>query len=319
MDEASFPALIRSVSVPLVPIPPPDPPPPLAGLLYSGAPLRELPGISGEGIRGVLFDVYGTLFISAAGDISGTGSDPLVSGGLEKALDALAGEYAPQYRGEELRSYFHSEIRRRHEEIKLPYPEVSFDEIWTDFLRKLRGKGGPKTTALEACLPEQEGRELALRYELAVNPVFPMPGARETLERLRQAGFILGLISNAQFFTPLLFDAFFGAPPEKLGFDPGLLIYSYELGEAKPSPRLFSLAKKRLKALGVSAENCLYVGNDMLKDIAPASAAGFKTALFAGDRRSLRFRQEEPLVRNLKPQVIIRRLQDLFFIRVEGV
>jgi len=34
----------------------------------------------------------------------------------------------------------------------------------------------------------------------------------------------------------------------------------------------------------------LYVGNDMKSDIIPAKKCGFKTALFAGDKRSLRTR-----------------------------
>jgi FMN phosphatase YigB (HAD superfamily) len=34
------------------------------------------------------------------------------------------------------------------------------------------------------------------------------------------------------------------------------------------------------------------VGNDALRDLAPARAAGFQTALFAGDARSLRGAEE---------------------------
>jgi putative hydrolase of the HAD superfamily len=138
-----------------------------------------------------------------------------------------------------------------------------------------------------------------------------MEGARKTLETLRKRGFRLGLISNAQFYTPLLFEAFFGASPEQLGFDPELLIYSYELGEAKPSPTLFAPALRRLAGLGQSAEACLYVGNDMLNDIFAAASSGFKTLLFAGDRRSLRLREENKLCENTRPTGVIRRLADI--------
>jgi putative hydrolase of the HAD superfamily len=158
---------------------------------------------------------------------------------------------------------------------------------------------------------ERDPKELALRYELAVNPVFPMPGARETLEVLRKRGLRLGLISNAQFFTPLLFRDFFDDSPEELGFDPGLLIYSFEIGEAKPSPALFAPALERLSSLGISPESCVYVGNDMLNDIYGAARSGFKTVLFAGDRRSLRLREDTPPPEKIRPDRIIRHLSDL--------
>jgi putative hydrolase of the HAD superfamily len=231
----------------------------------------------------VLFDVYGTLFTSAAGDI--TGGD-----GGAGAPDALIAEYALDCTGEGLKRYFREAVSRSHRESAAAYPEVRVEALWAGFLR---GR-------------DIDPGEFALRYELAVNPVYPMPGALEVLKTLKARGFVLGLISNAQFFTPLLFDAFFGASPEKLGFDPDLLIYSFEIGEAKPSPVLFTRAVRGLAALGIEPGLCLYVGNDMLKDIRPAAAAGFKTVLYAGDGRSLRLRDNTP-----GPWGVIRSLADL--------
>jgi putative hydrolase of the HAD superfamily len=199
-----------------------------------------------------------------------------------------------------MRDYFREAVLERHEARRgeTAHPELRVEELWAQFLLSRRGQ-------------ESGARELALRYELAVNPAYPMPAAAETLALLRSRGLTLGLISNAQFFTPLLFEAFFGAPPEALGFDRELLTYSFELGEAKPSPSLFAPAKKRLAALGLRPENALYVGNDMLNDISAAAQAGFKTALFAGDRRSLRLREGDPRVRGILPDRVARRLEDV--------
>jgi putative hydrolase of the HAD superfamily len=274
----------------------------------------------------VLFDIYGTLFVSAAGDIqtggNGEGAEGMTVPG------ALSGEYAGPFRGKELAAYFHSAVKRIHREraSQTPFPEVRVEEIWAAFLRsrfprRAPSRKNPAALPGQPDAPDEGAEELALRFELAVNPVYPMPGLAETLGGLKKAGYTLGLISNAQFFTPLLFDAFLGAPPEALGFDPSLLIYSYKTGEAKPSPRLFAQALDRLAPRGIGAENCLYVGNDMRNDIYGAASAGCQTALFAGDSRSLRLRETgpspgpsgpgDPAGGKILPSAVIRRLTDL--------
>jgi putative hydrolase of the HAD superfamily len=292
-ERAELLDLIRRFSVPLEPLPPPPLPPDW------GLP----PATEPEPVKAVLFDVYGTLFCSAAGDI-GTGEPGL--GGpdrRERLLDELAGEYAPGLSGGELRGYFEQGVRAAHRELagQSPFPELRVEDLWARFLRD-RGAGGD--------IPRQ-ARKLALRYELAVNPVWPMPGAAETIKNLADLPCVLGIISNAQFYTPLLFEAFFGGPPAALGFAPALQIYSFEAGEAKPGPGLFCRARESLAALGLTPEQCLYVGNDMLKDIYAAASAGFRTVLFAGDGRSLRLREGEEKVRGLKPFRIIRSLAGL--------
>jgi putative hydrolase of the HAD superfamily len=188
-------------------------------------------------------------------------------------------------------AFFREKVKEIHEKAKaagIAFPEVDAAEIW--------GGGGA-------------GREKALRYELETNPVWPMPGARETIETLAGKDAVLGIVSNAQFFSPLLFDSFFGKTPEEMGFAQELLIWSYAEGEAKPSPALFAKMKERLAARGIAPGEALYTGNDMKNDILPAAGAGFKTALFAGDARSLRLRGMNP-ARGL-PDLVLEDLRDL--------
>jgi putative hydrolase of the HAD superfamily len=243
-----------------------------------------------SGIRAVLFDVYGTLFCSAAGDISAAAESAADCTG---GLDALAREYTDSGTGEALASYFRLAVRERHALSKAAYPEVSAGEIWKEFPgRKISGE------------------ELALRYELAVNPVYPMPGAARLLSSLKAAGLVLGIVSNAQFYTPLLFEAFLGGTPESLGFSPALLIYSYCAGEAKPSPVLFEKARAALKKQGIGENETVYLGNDMRNDIYGAEQAGFRTVLFAGDRRSLRLREDDERIFPLLPGAVVSGLAD---------
>jgi putative hydrolase of the HAD superfamily len=62
---------------------------------------------------------------------------------------------------------------------------------------------------------------------------------------------------------------------------------------------------------GFESNEILFVGNDMLKDIYPAKEMGMQTALFAGDSRSLRLRQEDPRLQNLTPDYIVNSLEQI--------
>jgi putative hydrolase of the HAD superfamily len=258
----------------------------------------------GTGVKAVIFDLYGTLFVSGAGEIGAAheaGTNPAIR-------DSAAAGEDPAFRL--MKRYFHDAVTAFHEKAKaagVAFPEVRVEEIWA-------GYNGPVPAAWGQV---PSSRERAVLYELAVNPVYPMSGAEETIGALKDRSVVLGIISNAQFFSPLLFNAFFGKSPLEMGFDPGLLIWSFEEGEAKPSARLFEKALNRLGALGIKPDEALYTGNDMKNDIVPASEAGFKTALFAGDRRSLRLRDMEPLRTKTEsgektaPSFVIRDLQSL--------
>ena len=283
-----------------------------------------------KGIRSVLFDIYGTLFISGAGEISAGITTEKKSFHISLAKDSANAEFSETQRNteninikdplcafaslreefedqcSEMTEYFRSAVKQQHEKAHaegIVWPEVRVEEIWADY----KGAIPPGWELTQG----MRGQEMALRYELAVNPVFPMPHAKETLRTLAVNGVKLGIISNAQFYTPLLFNAFFNASPTELGFDPELLIYSFEENEAKPSPRLFAKARERLAQYTIKPEETLYIGNDMKNDISAAAEEGFITALFAGDRRSLRLREGDPACAGKKPHFVVNDLQAL--------
>jgi HAD superfamily hydrolase (TIGR01509 family) len=100
--------------------------------------------------------------------------------------------------------------------------------------------------------------------------VRPYPATISTLRTLRERGYPIGLVSDC---TGLM-----GRPiPERLGILPLLdaIALSYEVGHAKPSPEIFRAA---IDPLGVSPENCLYVGDGGSDELNGASALGMTTA-----------------------------------------
>jgi len=246
-------------------------------------------------VKAVLFDIYGTLFISRSGEIRIAKRDAQTSAQLEYLIQ----DYDYQGSAEELIASFFQVIQTRREALRqqgLDYPEVQIDEIWHQVLG---------TSDIE------DARRFAVEFEMIVNPSYPMPNLAGTLSAFKQSRLIMGIVSNAQFFTPILFKTFLGDFPENIGVEAKLVLYSYQHRVAKPSQRLFQLAAERLQSFGITPEDALYVGNDMLNDIMPASAEGFQTALFAGDKRSLRLRGDDPRCNGLSPDLIITDLCQL--------
>jgi putative hydrolase of the HAD superfamily len=135
-----------------------------------------------------------------------------------------------------------------------------------------------------------------------------MPEAVETLAAL-SATLPVGVVSNAQFFTPLLFPALTSRSLEELGVDPELCVFSFRFGEAKPSPSLFGPAVGTLaRHHGVAKDEVLYVGNDMLNDMWAATEHGMRTCLFAGDNRSLRLREDHEIVQSVRTDAVVTSL-----------
>ena len=246
---------IRSLARPLTPLP--------TGVAPRLTPL--------PGIRAVLFDLYGTLFVSGAGEVGATteiSTDP-------RLLDA---------------------IRRRHEAAQaagVDHPEVDILEIW----RELLGE--------DEALAEAQ----AVDHEWRVNPVWPMPGAGDVLRALRNRGLLMGIVSNAQFFTPPLFEALLGADAAALGFDAAACAWSFALGRAKPSSFVYHKAMEAWTRRGIQPGEILMVGNDMRNDVLAAAACGLRTALFAGDARSLRLRGGSPA--DTPPEAVLTSLKQL--------
>jgi putative hydrolase of the HAD superfamily len=211
----------------------------------------------------------------------------------------------------------YEEIRAAHENSRrrgIEYPEVEIRNIFSRVLETLVTEGLLGGGSSGGDSPEIDGElceRLALEYECRINPTWPMPGLLQLLSSLEAGGLMLGLVSNAQFYTPWLFLAHLGRRPEEMGFRGELCAWSYRLGEAKPSPALFVPVLDRLSDRGIEAAAALYVGNDRRNDIAPAARLGCRTALFAGDRRSYRPRAEDPELAGIRPDLVLTALEQL--------
>lgn len=291
LHQESLLGIIRDYSRPMLPLP-------------AKVPSRLMPL---ENIRAVVFDVYGTLFLSSVGDISLASEENRESAMLELfANESLVLSDEAHH----LSNRFYAAVKARQEVRKqdgVAYPEVEIRAVWRDLLEALHSEG-----QLKGMPDERQLERIALRFECLVNPVWPAPEAERILWKLNREGKLLGIISNAQFYTPLLFERFFSQRLEELGMAAHRCVWSYELLEAKPSVALYERSAQAFKKHHeIAPEQVLYIGNDMLKDIYPASRVGFKTALYAGDRRSLRLREDAPECQGLEPDIVLTHWTEL--------
>ena len=256
-------------------------------------------------IRAVLFDIYGTLIVSGSGDI-GTTVATRRGEALGTAVAAAGGRLTgdPEAAIAALDTAVASDHAAARDEGR-DYPEVEIRDIWAEAIAAWTQQNGLDGGDL------LDIATLAIEYEMRINPVWPMPGVTETLAGLIDRSVALGIVSNAQFYTPIVVEALLAGRLDSIGFDPQLCYYSYRHRHAKPGETLYRAAQQRLASKQINPAEVLFVGNDVRNDIRPAAAVGFRTALFAGDARSLRLREDDDTCRDVRPDVVLTDLRQI--------
>ncbi|SMC26796.1 putative hydrolase of the HAD superfamily [Desulfacinum hydrothermale DSM 13146] len=216
----------------------------------------------------VLFDVYGTLLAPTLGDLEAQVRDRA----SRDSFVATARHFGfSQEVGLRWAEDFYRIIEREHaacRAVGISRAEVVIERVWAELLGHSPGGGDGL-----------DPKDVALYRELQANPVTAYAGAADALAWLRRSGVVLGLVSNAQFYTVPILEACLGASLEDL-FDPQWIFFSFELGFAKPDPHFFRLVKTRALRSGLTAEQVLVVGNDPENDVEAARTHGLQAVLF---------------------------------------
>jgi putative hydrolase of the HAD superfamily len=132
----------------------------------------------------------------------------------------------------------------------------------------------------------QDGLELfyeALREDRSL-----VPGTVEMLERVREKGYSIGLISDVAWGLPSEYPL---RDIRHFGLDRYFddMIFSSDVGLRKPNPRMFKMA---MLNLGVGRDEAMYVGNSLQADIRGARAVGSRAVL----KRSGYFQPDDSIV-----------------------
>ena len=201
----------------------------------------------------LIFDLYGTLV-----DIHTEEADEV----WEKTA-LFFGYYGAHYTAAELKAAFEKEISVRKANAGQSYecfPDIPFHEVMADLFR---AKGVYETADVLGIQAAQLFRICSTEY------IRVYPHVLEALAELREKGFRLWLLSNAQeMFTKFelnllgLTDIFDG------------IYISSAFGFRKPDSRFF---RALLDAQQLDPKKCLMIGNDRDTDIAGAKSAGLAT------------------------------------------
>ncbi len=278
--------------------------------------LKPLPGL-----KAVLWNVYGTLLAIAEGELLFEHPNPFV---MDLALEKTVQEFKmwgsmsrkPGQPSEYMKQIY---IHVLHEQRMAPgggerYPEIPAERIWDAIVKKLQQKDYKFDAAFYGAIGEFTAK-VAYFFHASLQGTACYPGAAAALAHVSGSGRVQGLLADGQSFTAVQLQRGLAAqePAARLAdwVPADLRFLSHEHRARKPSERLFRAAQEALARRGISPSQVLHVGSRLDQDIIPARKAGFRTAIFAGDRASLQATPERLKAPASRPDVLLTQLDQL--------
>jgi putative hydrolase of the HAD superfamily len=246
----------------------------------------------------VIFDVYGTLFNYWKPEFAHEDTknkallDAFASTIAFFGMESYLREMNPESPVEKtLWDLYHGLIALKRDmvrDVEIEQPEIRIEAVWLTILLMLKRRGYSFTKA-DLGPDDDLSRCIAYYYNFHVFRRGLYPGVAEALLSLKRKNMTLGILSNAQFYTPIdltlfLRDQSRGRIEDKGElFDEDLVFYSCDYKAAKPSRLLFRKLFDALYEYQALPSQTVFVGNDLASDIKPAKELGLKTAFFTGD------------------------------------
>jgi FMN phosphatase YigB (HAD superfamily) len=274
------------------------------------------------GIRGVTFNIYGTLLrISEGALFLRHPQEVRMEIALEKTIkefgmwNSMTRQPGAPWKTMIVR-YDRAIDEQRMATTGAPgeIPEVDAVALWMKMIRLLEQKEYTYDVAEYGPL-EQFGEKVAFFFHSSLQGLEAEEGALQSLRGLFQTGVRVGLVSDAQRFTTVQMLRAFrqqGTLPslDEL-FNPALVTVSYREGIRKPSRSLYQHALERFRKVGIAASQILMVGTRIADDLAIAKELGMRTALLAADRTSLAATKEELADPEKRPDRLLTSLAQL--------
>jgi FMN phosphatase YigB (HAD superfamily) len=289
----------------------PSPPAPIA--VKAKPHLQRLPEV-----RLVACNVYGSLLGIATGSLVFEHPTKLV---MDVALDKTVQEFkmwqSMSRKPGQPSEYMYELYKKALDDLRLAaspgekHPEIVAEKIWDNIVKKLQKKDYKYDAMTLGSFPDLLGK-IAYFFHASLQGTAPYPGLTETLEDIGSRGVKLGLLADAQSFTMTQLQRALGDGVHLHEMFPtNLRSLSFEVGGKKPSERLFKHFLAAAAKQGFEPGAILHLGSRIIEDIAPAKKLGMKTALFAGDKESLRATAEQFKDPALRPDLLLTDLAQL--------
>ncbi len=298
-----------------------------ADLLWPAAPEVKSPKAKPHlkrlsNIRAVTFSVYGTLVAISGGELYIVHPQKFI---METALEKTIHEFKmwqsmsrkpgkpSEYMGK-IYEQMLDEVRIARSGKGERFPEVRSDEIWRRIVGRLL-KNEYEYDAPFYGSVEQLGEKIGYFFHTSLQGIGPQAGAFDALKSLKEKGLALGLVADAQCFTPVQLlramnkQAKIGRLSEII--DSELMALSCDVAGKKPSQRLFRALLGPLAERDIATNQVLHVGSSVANDVVPARRLGFQTALYAGDKSSVSASNEQLSEAASRPDVLITDLGQL--------
>lgn len=256
--------------------------------------LKPLPGI-----KAVAWDVYGTLLRISDGELLFIHPQAMR---MEIALDKTIKEFnmwqsmsrkpgKPWEYMLQLYTNAYDDLRLAGSGRKGDLTEIDAARVWFKILEKLDKNDYQYDVGQYGDLDDLS-QKIAYFYHSCLQGTEAAAGAAATVHALGEAGVKQGLIADGQCFTPTQMLRAFqvdGTLPEPAGWiSPGLSTLSFLEGVRKPSKSLYIAAAQRFRDAGFDPDQVLFVASRLREDLVVAKSVGFRTALFAGEKLSLK-------------------------------
>lgn len=286
-------------------------------------PANARPGIQKlNGVRCVLWNGYGTLLNIFQGEILFQHPKDIV---MEIALDKTIQEFkmwASMSRKPGQPSTYmkviYDQVMMEQMGIGLPggekYPEKYSEKVWESIVNKLFQKDYKFDVGMYGSLNEYS-KKIAYFFHSSLQGTALYPGGLDALRQLSEIGIRQGLFADGQCFTPAqvrraILNEDSNIEPDLL-LDRKLRVLSSEVGARKPSDRMFKRALEVTAQGGLQPSQVLFVSNRLEHDLGPGRRAGFRTALFVGDKANLQAKPEQLKDASLRPDLLLTKLDDL--------
>lgn len=234
----------------------------------------------GNTIEAIFLDVGNTLRIVVP-------DEPFIIESKRKLVELTGSPLSP----DEFFSLMEDRYKVLRKRAKEQLIEASEKEMWTQWMLPdfPAERIGPLSAKLTRLWRDCDGRRV------------PRENSTQVVLELKKRGYLLGIIANTITETEI---------PDYI-VEEGLtdcfktVILSSKLGIRKPNPEIYWEAARRI---GAQPANCVYVGDNLMRDMEGARAAGFGMFILYYEPKT---QEKEPPTNVDKPDHTIRNMMEL--------